>query len=167
MQTVEHPHDGVKFLFNGGIWEAILENLDRADDEILMVFPWITYDDLVDKLIELKNKKPTMKIKILTGINPQSNDSHKESVLKLDGAGIQIRTIYKPFPHAKVICVDRKVLTTGSMNASFSAAQRNFECALMTSSRSECDRFCEFFSTMWHEALFHGANLSTTLAIRG
>lgn len=159
MQAVEHLHNEVKFLFNGEIWEAILENLNRADSEILMIFPWITYDGLVDKLVELKTRNPALKIKILTGINPQSNDLHKESVRKLDEVGIQVRTVYKPFLHAKVICIDHRVLITGSMNASFSAAQRNFECALMTSSKPECDRFCELFSTMWQEALFHGANL--------
>jgi len=154
----------VEFLFNGGIWAKIMEQLDQANAEILMIFPWITYDGLVEKLVELKTRNPALRIKILTGINPQSNDLHRESVRKLDEAGIQVRTIYRPFPHAKTICIDGEVLVTGSMNASFNAAQWNFECALMTSTKTECDKFHELFSTMWDEALFHGANLRSTQA---
>jgi phosphatidylserine/phosphatidylglycerophosphate/cardiolipin synthase-like enzyme len=136
-----------------------MEQLDRANAEILMIFPWITYDDLVDKLVELKIRNPALRIKILTGINPQSNESHRESIRKLDETGIQVRTIYRPFPHAKTICVDGEVLITGSMNASLSAAQWNFECAIMTSTKSECDKFRDLFAKTWLEALFHGASL--------
>ncbi len=159
MLSVKLPAAPVRFLSNGEIWIEIMELLSRAKSEILMIFPWITYDELIRKLVELKTSKPELRIKILTGIGPQSGELHRESVRKLDEAGIQVRTVFHPFLHAKSVCIDREVLITGSMNASFSGAQRNFECAIVTSTKTECDKFSELFSKVWYEALFHGAIL--------
>lgn len=156
--TLTQCPDTLDFLWNSKTWEKTIELLEDADSEISILFPWITYDLLVDKLIYLKRKNPAIKIQVLTGTN-SDNDWHIKNVQKLDKAGVTVRIIYKPFPHAKVICINRKILIEGSMNASFNAAHNNIECGIITSSKEICDKFCEGFDSMWNQALFYGANL--------
>jgi len=149
----------LNLLWNGETWKKILRYLEEANSEVCILFPWITYDLLVDKIIDLKKKNPALQIRVMTSIDAD-NDGHVKNIHRFDKAGVNVRTIYKPFPHAKVICIDRKILVVGSMNASFTAAQKNIECAILTSSKEACDCFCEEFDSMWRRALLYGVNLS-------
>ena len=112
-------------------------------------------------LINLKRSKPSIDIRILTGseIYDINYIDHKRNVLMLDSARINIRTIKEPFPHAKGICIDRRILIVGSMNASFYSIERNIEFAILTTNKESCRRFCEEFESMWNKALFQGAIL--------
>lgn len=145
-----------QFLKDGEIWTTILEEINSAESEICIAFPWITYDPLVETLLKVKKQRPHIKIKVITSIN-HDNFEHSENIKKLDEYGIQIQTIFQPFVHCKSVCVDRKVLITGSANATFSAANLNKEHGMLTAEELPIEKFQKDFEKDWGAALSWGA----------
>lgn len=154
-----------QFLINGEIWPVILEGLNSADSEVCVIFPWIKYDLFVETLIKVKERFPHIKIKVITSIKKMANGyyddlEHVENIEKMDEHGIQIKTIYQPFVHCKSVCIDKKVLITGSMNATFSAANLNVEHAIITEDKDSIEKFQKEFKELWHAALLWGAKIT-------
>lgn len=153
--------DGGKtqFLKDGEIWTTILEEINSAKSEVCIAFPWIRYVSLVEALIAVRKRSPNVKIKVITSIN-HDDFEHSENIKKLDGYGIQIQTIFQPFVHCKSVCVDRKVLITGSANATFSAANLNKEHGILTAEERPIEKFQKDFEKDWGAALSWGAKIT-------
>lgn len=159
--NAEPMGDGSKtqLLINREIWTTILEKINSAESEICIAFPWITYDPLVETLLKVKKQRPRIKIKVITSIN-HDDPEHTENIKKLDEYGIQIQTIFQPFVHCKSVCVDRKVLITGSANATFSAANLNKEHGMLTEEELPIEKFQKDFKKDWSAALSWGAKIT-------
>lgn len=157
------------FLNNGEIWPVILERINKAQSEICIAFPWITYGPIVETLVKVKQRSPHLKIKVITSnrnlaIGGGNDSGHAENIKKLDDYGIQVHTVFKPFVHCKSISIDRKVLIVGSMNASYSAANLNVEHAIITEEKHVIEKFQKEFDQLWCAALFWGAKIGREMS---
>lgn len=158
-KSKEISYKPIRTYYNSDIWKFLMRSLEEANHEIFIATPWITLSEFVNRLIELQKNNPYLCIKILS-IEDRTNNMHKKCIDMLDESRIHIRLISKPKIHLKMICIDRKLLVSGSFNLTSTSLFSNYETANFITDMEEIEKFLCNFNRWWKSALHQGATLS-------
>lgn len=110
------------------IEQVILDYFEKSKKSIIIVVAWFTNERIVDKLVQLKQRKNRLSIEILIDDNETNHkyffDLYSEKLIK---AGICIKKQkIKKFNHNKFAIIDNRIIITGSYNYT-QKANRNHE----------------------------------------
>lgn len=136
------------------IYGEISRELSKAQQEVLICSPWITY--IVDELSsfrKIKNKKK-INIKIITRLIKEDiekgvTDLDKFRVLR-DAFGAEIR--YNNDLHAKMVIVDNSVAIISSANLTKKGLSVNYEAGICLRDKNRVNKVAQFFNDVWSES---------------
>lgn len=136
------------------VYGEISRELSKAQKEILICSPWITY--IIDELSNFKKKegKKKINIKIITrlikeDISKGITDLDKFRVLK-DTFGAEIR--YNNNLHAKMIIIDGSITIISSANLTKKGLSVNYEAGICLRDKNMVNKIAQFFNDMWEES---------------
>jgi phosphatidylserine/phosphatidylglycerophosphate/cardiolipin synthase-like enzyme len=136
------------------VYGEISRELSKAQKEVLICSPWITY--IVDELSTLSKKegKKKVNIKIITrlikeDIDKGVTDLDKLRVLK-DVFGAEIR--YNNNLHAKMVIIDNSVAIISSANLTKKGLSVNYEAGVCLKDENRVNKVARFFNDVWHES---------------
>ena len=136
------------------IYGEISRELSKAQQEVLICSPWITY--IVDELSGFNKKvgKEKISIKIITRLIKEDiekgiTDLDKFRVLK-DNFGAEIR--YNNDLHAKMVIVDDSVAIISSANLTKRGLSVNYEAGICLRDKNRVNKVVQFFNDMWKES---------------
>ncbi|MFK7779917.1 MAG: phosphatidylserine/phosphatidylglycerophosphate/cardiolipin synthase family protein [Candidatus Gracilibacteria bacterium] len=114
---------------------------DTANKDIKMYFQYFEDDELVNRLINIKEEKNIE-------INVIIPDTAKEdpNVKKMFDIGIKINILSKHKMHAKSILIDNKYLFIGSINFSTYSIDKNREVGILILNTEVINNFLEIFN---------------------
>lgn len=113
---------------------------DWAQKDIKMYFQYFKDDDLVSKLINIKNNKNIN----ITAVIPDTAENDP-NVLKLKNAWIVINVLPKYKMHAKWILIDEKYLFIWSINFSTNSIDKNREVWILIINKKIINDFLNIF----------------------
>ncbi len=130
------------------VYAEIRENLAKAEKEVFVCSPWITY--LVDEFKEFNNN---IDLKIIANFRKEDvergiTDIDKIRVLKKIGAEIR----YNNDVHAKMIFIDSKVAIISSANLTRRGLSVNYEAGVVIKDQNYVKKALEFFKGVWEES---------------
>ncbi len=113
--------------------------------------------------IEIEVLQDPAVVKLLVGLTtsrivrvilpPAAQISGSQGVIdELRRAGIEVRTLTSPYPHAKLIIVDNNHAYTGSVNLSAQSLDQNRELGLLISEQDIIDRLSQQFDQDFEKA---------------
>jgi phosphatidylserine/phosphatidylglycerophosphate/cardiolipin synthase-like enzyme len=113
-------------------------------------------EDIVDtKLVQLlSNKAKTTKIRLLVPTLSQL-EANEPALSKLQKSGVQVKTIFSPYMHAKMIIADDKKAYVGSINFSTQSMDKNRELGIILTQEDIIQTLSTTFQTDWNKALPH------------
>ncbi len=136
------------------VYGEIRMELSKAQQEILISSPWITY--IVDELSRFKKKgnKNEPRIKIITRLLKEDIDKgvtvlEKFRVLK-DKFGAEIR--YNNDLHAKMVIIDNSVAIISSANLTKKGLYANYEAGICLREPQMINKIAQFFKDIWKES---------------
>lgn len=136
------------------VYGEISRELSKAQQEVLICSPWITY--IVDELSSFRKKegKKKINIKIITRLIKEDiekgvTDLDKFRVLK-DAFGAEIR--YNNNLHAKMVVVDNSVVIISSANLTKKGLSVNYEAGICLKDKNMVDKVAQFFNDVWSES---------------
>jgi len=136
------------------VYGEISRELSKAQQEVLICSPWITY--IVEELSNFKKKENGKKInlKIITRLMKEDiekgvTDLDKFRVLK-DTFGAEIR--YNNDLHAKMVIVDDSVAIISSANLTKKGLSINYEAGICLKDKNMVDKVVQFFNDLWKES---------------
>ncbi len=136
------------------VYGEISRELSKAQQEVLICSPWITY--IVDELSIFKKEegKKKINIKIITrlireDIEKGVTDLDKFRVLK-DVFGAEIR--YNNDLHAKMVIIDNSVAIISSANLTKKALSVNYEAGICLRDKNMINKVVRFFNDVWEES---------------
>lgn len=121
--------------------EKIYKLLDSAEKNIKIYIQYFNDNDIVDKLINLKNEK---NIKIEAVIRKESENDL--NTIKLIKNWIDIKILTKNSMHSKAILVDEKYLFIWSVNFSEASFDKNRELWIIIKNSNIIKKFLEQFN---------------------
>ncbi|MEN4006800.1 MAG: phospholipase D-like domain-containing protein [Methanobacteriaceae archaeon] len=132
----------------GTVYAEIRKNLAKAEKEVLICSPWITY--LVDEFKEINNQ---IDMKIITNFREEDvksgiTDIDKIRVLKKQGADIR----YNNDLHAKMILIDSEIAIISSANLTRRGLSVNYEAGVIIKDQNHVKMALEFFKGVWEES---------------
>jgi len=132
----------------------ISRELSKAQQEVLICSPWITY--ILDELSSFKKKESNKKIniKIITRLIKEDiekgvTDLDKFRVLK-DTFGAEIR--YNNDLHAKMVIIDNSVAIISSANLTKKGLSVNYEAGICLREPHMINKVAQFFNDIWKES---------------
>ncbi len=130
------------------VYGEIKNNLKKAEHEILICSPWITY--LVDEFSVLGNGISSKFITNLReeDIERQITDVDKFRVLEEHGAEIK----YNNDLHAKIVIIDNRVAIISSANMTKRGLLSNYEAGVLIKDQKQVQKAVEFFNGIWEES---------------
>ena len=135
------------------VYGEINRELSKAQQEILICSPWITY--IVDELSNFKKKDgKKINIKIITRLIKEDiekgvTDLDKFRVLK-DVFGAEIR--YNNDLHAKMMIIDNSIAIISSANLTKKGLYANYEAGVCLKDKSMIEKITLFFDDVWKES---------------
>lgn len=136
------------------VYGEISRELSKAQQEVLICSPWITY--ILDELSSFKKKESNKKIniKIITRLIKEDiekgiTDLNKLRVLK-DTFGAEIR--YNNDLHAKMVVVDNSVAIISSANLTKKGLSVNYEAGICLREQHMINKITQFFNDIWKES---------------
>lgn len=142
--AVMHKGDvGVHFSPNGGCTEEIVEQLDRAKSDVLVLAYQFTSEPIAKALIAAE--KRGVDVHIICDRTQQKDKDSWLPQLKRAGADCYIDSAHA-IQHNKVIVIDGETVITGSFNFSGSAEKRNAENLLTIHSEDLAKQYHENFA---------------------
>lgn len=120
--------------------DKITKLLESAENNIKMQIPYFSDNEIVDKIIEIKNKKD-LDIKVIIPTTAIEDENTK----KLIQNWIRIFKIPKYKLHSKAILVDDKVIFIWSLNFSYYSFNKNREIWIFTKNQEVINKFIEIF----------------------
>lgn len=136
------------------VYGEISRGLSKAQQEVLICSPWITY--IADELSSFRKKKGKKKIniKIITRLIKEDiekgvTDLDKFRVLK-DAFGAEIR--YNNNLHAKMVVVDNSVAIISSANLTKKGLSVNYEAGICLKDKNMVNKVAQFFNDVWSES---------------
>jgi len=136
------------------VYGEISRELSKAQQEVLICSPWITY--IVDELSSFRKKegKKKINIKIITRLIKEDvekgvTDLDKFRVLK-DVFGAEIR--YNNDLHAKMVVVDNSVAIISSANLTKKGLSVNYEAGVCLKDKNMVNKVAKFFNDVWRES---------------
>jgi phosphatidylserine/phosphatidylglycerophosphate/cardiolipin synthase-like enzyme len=153
--SMVYPKSEYLFSPRGNITERIIEEINKAKQEIYAAVYMITSKKIVDALINAHNKGVIIKIVTDHGCiqSPYGKAYH------LMQAGIPVKIYYPPgsnkkFPplmHAKYAIIDQKISIEGSFNWTNSAELFNEEHVRITDNTHQKEALYKRFQTLFNE----------------
>lgn len=151
--------------------------IEQASREIVLTYPYLSDDRLIEQLINAKRKNPALAIKVMIPAGSEGGGEgilysrlNQESANQLLRAGVEVRTIGSAaqFSHMKAMVVDRELVSIGSANGDARTYEANHELNVVTGDPETAERFYaevlgpEWIqgtpvtpdSPKWHERLF-------------
>lgn len=136
--------------YTSNIQERLIENLNEAEDSILIAMAWFTNNKIKDCLIALKRINPSLIIEIVVDDNMVNNSYFLDYRDKFKEVNIEIKAnIKNTFLHHKFVIIDRKKIITGSYNFT-NKANKNLENIIVVNSEfisSYYSRIFRFLTT--------------------
>ncbi len=136
------------------VYGEISRELSKAQQEVLICSPWITY--IVDELSSFRKKegKKKINIKIITRLIKEDvekgvTDLDKFRVLK-DVFGAEIR--YNNDLHAKMVIIDNSVAIISSANLTKKGLSVNYEAGVCLKDKNMVNKVAKFFNDVWRES---------------
>jgi len=136
------------------VYGEVSRELSKAQKEVLICSPWITY--VVDELSNFKKKesKKKINIKIITRLVKEDiekgvTDLDKLRVLKKD-FGADIR--YNNDLHAKMVIIDNSVAIISSANLTKKGLSVNYEAGICLRDKNMVNKVAQFFRDIWGES---------------
>ena len=127
--------------------------LSKAQQEVLICSPWITY--IVDELSDFEKKecKKKINLKIITRLIKEDiekgiTDLDKFRVLKDFGAEIR----YNNDLHAKMVIIDESVAIISSANLTKKGLYVNYEAGICLRDKKMVYKVARFFDDVWEES---------------
>lgn len=130
--------------------EAIIEELDKAEESIDVAMYYFTDRDLANALIDAHNRG----VKIRVYLDKDQLEEKYSKSRYLAKQGISIRYSDNPYimiMHHKFCVIDNEVVITGSYNWTASAGERNNENLLVIRDPPLANRFEEEFNGLWNK----------------
>jgi hypothetical protein len=143
-------------LFNEQIKPALLEQLSKANDSILVVIAWFNDTDLFNLLLN-KAKSSKISIKIILSEEYEGNDINSQLAFQdlLDAnENIYIFKIPRDavLVHHKFCIIDEKTLISGSYNWTFGANSNNLEDVFLCENDAKvCKPFINEFNRIFDQ----------------
>lgn len=109
--------------------------IDSAKTSLDVEVQSLSDDTLTDAIILAHKDKVAVRV-VLSGSNEQT-PAQQESIDKMKAAGVPLKTVVKPYIHAKVIVVDGTTVFVGSQNFTPTALFQNREIGVVTDAPSE------------------------------
>lgn len=137
-----------------GLGHAILNYLQKANNEVRIMSPWIS-PSIAMQLIDLAKTK-NVKIRILT--RPPSDTEpypHQKALSLLSKASMETKNIevrYSERVHAKVMIINGEMLITGSMNLTRSGTEINIENVTIIRDKSTIYSIIASFEKEWYKS---------------
>lgn len=135
------------------VYGEINRELSKAQHEVLICSPWITY--IVDELSNFKKKEgKKTNIKIITRLIKEDiekgvTDLDKFRVLK-DVFGAEIR--YNNDLHAKMMIIDNSIAIISSANLTKKGLSVNYEAGVCLKDKNMIEKITLFFDDVWKES---------------
>jgi phosphatidylserine/phosphatidylglycerophosphate/cardiolipin synthase-like enzyme len=142
----------VKAAFNGDCEKLLIEQIDRADKEILVAIYSMTRKNISGALVRAVGRGVKVRLKY-----DATSDSESESMSKtieyLEKKGIKCDAIKLSGEkdskmHDKFTVIDRKRVLTGSFNYTTSASTRNYENIVLIESPVIAKQYIEEFENI-------------------
>ncbi len=136
--------DGVRVYFSprGGAEQAIVNNLDAAKEEVLLMAYSFTAKPIADALIRAHNRG--IYIIVLLDKSQLKARASKMKELVRNGLMVHVDRAHA-IAHNKVIVIDKKYIITGSYNFSKAAEERNAENLLILQSNELAQKYLQNF----------------------
>jgi phosphatidylserine/phosphatidylglycerophosphate/cardiolipin synthase-like enzyme len=134
------------------IYDEISRELSKAQQEVLICSPWITY--IIDELLIKKDDgKKKIDIRIITRLIKEDfdkgiTDLNKFRALKDFGAEIR----YNNNLHAKIAIVDNSVAIISSANLTKKGLSVNYEAGICLKDKNTINKVIQFFNDVWKES---------------
>jgi cardiolipin hydrolase len=149
------PQSEYLFSPHGNITKRIIEEIEKAETEIIIAIYMITSEKIVHALITAK--KRGVNIKMVTDSGCVQSPYGK--IFHLLKAGIEVKmfspqTKNKKFPplmHAKYAVIDKKICIEGSFNWTNSAEIWNAEHVRITNNKQHKEALCAHFLKLFNE----------------
>ncbi len=134
------------------VYGEISRELSKAQKEVLICSPWITY--IVDELSSFRKEERKKVIKIITRLIKEDiekgvTDLDKFRVLK-DVFGAEIR--YNNNLHAKMVIIDNSVAIISSANLTKKGLSVNYEAGVCLKDKNMVNKVAKFFNDVWRES---------------
>ncbi len=113
--------------------DIYLNLIHQAKEEILIMTPYFIIDDTMMKALTMAVKKG-VNVKIITPGIPDKRNVYKVTrsyYYSLIQEGIEFYEYTPGFLHAKVVLVDNKIATVGTINFDYRSLYLHFECNVM------------------------------------
>jgi phosphatidylserine/phosphatidylglycerophosphate/cardiolipin synthase-like enzyme len=125
----------------------MVKELQKANEEILFMTFSFTSDAIGDVLVEKKNDGVHVQ-----GVFDRQQKNKFWEYPKLEAAGIPVALDgNRAFMHHKVFIIDRKVVTTGSMNPTSNGNEKNNENLIIIHDESIAKQYLQEFFKVWGE----------------
>ncbi|HET9946617.1 MAG TPA: phospholipase D-like domain-containing protein [Patescibacteria group bacterium] len=117
----------------------------------------IEIEDINDSQIVsiLSEKAKTIPVQMIVPTLTQIS-SNKDTLLQLQSAGVQIKTLSSPYVHAKLILVDNKKAYVGSVNLSTQSMDENRELGIIISENDTLQTLSTTFTNDWDKGILLG-----------
>jgi phosphatidylserine/phosphatidylglycerophosphate/cardiolipin synthase-like enzyme len=138
----------VHFSPNGGCTEAIIKELDKAENSVLVQAYSFTYVPIAEAL--LNAHKRGVKVEVILDKGQRSRKDSTADFLASSGILIRIDAAHAK-AHNKVMIIDSEIIITGSFNFSRAADEKNAENLLIIRDKALGQKYIE----NWHEHAGH------------
>lgn len=139
-----------KFISDREISKSIIEMIEEANEEILIISPYIWgIANILKKLLTSGTEKK-VRVKIITRPASETDTEHRKTILALNLPEIDI--IPAKNVHAKVIVVDGNKALIGSANLVSTSLERNQEAGILSSSPQIVADAREYFNSTYKKA---------------
>lgn len=152
--------------FDRDIEEEIIKHLSKAKKEVNIAVAWITSDNLINELKELKNKGVLINIIITADKDKDKKDYYikKKTELKKSANRFKILDIqsrfnsyskkeYVNYMHNKYCIIDNKIVVDGSYNWS-NNAKYNEEHIIIVESEIVAEMYKENFTRLMNQVIY-------------
>ncbi len=145
----------------GGIDDYLINDIDNAQDEVLVAIYALTNDRIRDALI--KAYKRGLRVLIYT----DEKELFKDDMKVIKEAGIHVLSDEDPraLMHDKFTVIDRKTVWCGSCNYTYYAFYRNNENLVKIVGSKIAKVYRDEFFELWNRKLIENAYVSDTLEI--
>lgn len=139
-----------KFVSDRDISKAIIEMIEGAKEEILIISPYMWGIANILKKLLSRGTEGKVRVKLITRPALASDPEHRKTVLALNHPDIDI--IKAENVHAKVIIVDSKLALIGSANLVSTSLERNQEAGILSTSEKIVADAREYFNSTYQKA---------------
>ena len=147
-EKAETPEN--RFIADREISKTIIEMIEGAKEEILIISPYIWGIANILKKILTTGTEGKVRVKIITRPASDTDTEHKKTILALNLPEIDI--IPAANVHAKVIVVDSEQALIGSANLVSTSLERNQEASILSRSPEIVADAREYFNSTYSKA---------------